>query len=142
MVKLNPHSLRDKTLGDWHDVLYVQNARIYQPVLEAGLASAPSEARGLARIFTHFNLRAKVGSKPRILDVSCGIGRHSIHLAKLGYEVVGFDFSPYFLRTARRLAKAEGLGEGSARFVEGDTKEIRRILEGRGEVDFDGIICM
>ena len=115
---------------------------IYQPVLEAGLSSAPLEARGLAKIFKHFRLRAKVGSNPRILDVSCGIGRHSINLARLGYEVVGFDFSPYFLRTARRLARQEGLGRHRVRFYEGDTTQIQEILEENGEVDFDAIICM
>jgi SAM-dependent methyltransferase len=128
-------------LSEWHD-LYVKNASVYQPILEAGLSSAPSEAKGLAKIFEANGLRLKGASKPRILDVSCGIGRHSVQLAKLGYEVVGFDFSPYFLRTARRLAKAEGLGKESVRFVEGDTKEIRRMLEGRGEAGFDAIICM
>jgi len=128
-------------LSEWHD-LYVKNASVYQPVLEAGLPSAPSEAKGLAKIFEVNGLRSNGEVRPRILDVSCGIGRHSIHLARLGYEVVGFDFSPHFLRTARRLAKAEGLGKGSVRFIEGDTKEIRRILEERGEVGFDAIICM
>ncbi len=135
--------MRDKTLGDWHDVLYVQNARIYQPVLKAGLSSAPSEARGLAKIFSNFNLRAKVGSRPKILDVSCGIGRHSINLAKLGYEVVGFDFSLYFLKTARKLARQEGLSERSVlRFYERDTEQIQEILRANGETDFDAIICM
>ncbi len=130
-------------MGDWHDILYVQNARIYQPVLEAGLSSAPSEARGLAKIFSHFNLRARVGSRPKILDVSCGIGRHSINLAKLGYEVVGFDFSPHFLKTARKLARQEGLSKRSVlRFYEGDTAQIQEILQGKGETDFDAIICM
>ncbi len=130
-------------MSDWPDILYVQNARIYQPILEAGLSSAPSEARGLAKIFSHFNLRAKVGSIPKILDVSCGIGRHSINLAKLGYEVVGFDFSPHFLKTARELARQEGLRKHSVlRFYEGDTTQIQEILQANGETSFDAIICM
>ncbi len=129
-------------MSDWHDLLYVKNARVYQPVLEAGLPSAPSEASGLARIFEANGIRSRSRKKPKILDVSCGIGRHSINLAKRGYEVVGFDFSPYFLRTARRLAKDEGLSKASVRFIDGDTADIHRILEERGETDFDGIICM
>jgi len=97
----------------------------------------------LAKIFSHFNLRARVGSRPKILDVSCGIGRHSINLAKLGYEVVGFDFSPYFLKTARKLARQEGLSKRSVlRFYEGDTTQIQEILQANGETDFDAIICM
>lgn len=128
-------------MEDWHHLLYVENARIYQPVLEAGLPSAPREAKGLDTLFRHFGLDHAEG-RPKILDVSCGIGRHSINLAKLGYEVVGFDFSPFFLRTARRLAKREGLGPDTVRFYDGDTKCLREILESRGEGKFDAIICM
>ena len=142
-LKSGLYSPGDKTLDDWHDILYVQNARIYQPVLEAGLSSAPSEARGLAEIFSRFNLRAKAGRRPKILDVACGIGRHSINLAKLGYEVVGFDFSPYFLKTARRLARQEGLKQRSVlRFYQGDTAQIKEILHVNRETNFDAIICM
>jgi SAM-dependent methyltransferase len=93
-------------------------------------------------LFESNGLRSKGGKKTRILDVSCGIGRHSINLARLGYEVVGFDFSQYFLRTARRLAKQEGLGKESVRFIDGDTREIHDVLEECGEADFDAIICM
>ncbi len=128
-------------MSEWRD-LYVKNASVYQPVLEAGLASAPSEARGLVRIFESNGIRSKSRNPVRILDVSCGIGRHSVSLARLGYEVIGFDFSPYFLKTARRLAKAEGLAKKSIRFIEGDTTEIYKILEKGRERDFDVIICM
>lgn len=118
--------------------LYVKNARIYQPVLEAGLAIAPSEAKGLARIFR----KRGVSGSSKILDVCCGIGRHSVELAKLGYEVVGFDFSAYFLKTAERLAKRNNLSKHQLRFYHGDTKYLRKILTDRGEGSFDAIICM
>jgi ubiquinone/menaquinone biosynthesis C-methylase UbiE len=127
-------------LIDWN-VIYVDNARIYQPVLEAGLPSAPAEARGLDRMFRRFGLGRHKG-RSKVLDVSCGIGRHSINLVKLGYEVVGFDFSPHFLRTARRLAKQEDIGRDSLQFVEGDASRLREILESRGETGFDAVISM
>lgn len=127
-------------MTDWH-VLYVDNARVYQPVLEAGLASAPAEAKGLDKVFRRFGPN-HVGRRPKILDLSCGIGRHSISLAKLGYEVVGFDFSPYFLKTAQRLANREGLRRDSVRFIEGDANRLREILGERGEAGFDAVVCM
>ena len=40
------------------------------------------------------------GPKVRILDFSCGIGTFVIALAKLGYEVSGFDGSPGMLEQA------------------------------------------
>lgn len=36
------------------------------------------------------------------LDLPCGAGRHSRHLADLGYHVVGADIDESFLQTARR----------------------------------------
>ncbi len=121
-------------MPNWFHEIYVKNAAIYQPVLEAGLKTAPDEARGLSKIFSKYGV--KKGS--RVLDVSCGIGRHSINLAKLGYEVVGYDLSPYFLRTARNLAKKARAK--NIRFVQGDTSNLSKILG--GESKFDAIICM
>jgi 2-polyprenyl-3-methyl-5-hydroxy-6-metoxy-1,4-benzoquinol methylase len=45
----------------------------------------------------------------RIADVGCGTGRASIHLAKRGARVTGFDFSPEALRVAKLDAEGEGL---------------------------------
>ena len=43
------------------------------------------------------------GSK--ILDVCCGSGRHSIALAKRGYDVTGFDLSKYLISQAVKEKK-------------------------------------
>ena len=40
----------------------------------------------------------------RLLDVGCGPGRHSIELAKRGYEVVGIDPSPAMIEAAQERA--------------------------------------
>jgi len=37
----------------------------------------------------------------RMLDLACGKGRHSIHLAKKGYTVVGLDLSTESIKAAR-----------------------------------------
>lgn len=41
-----------------------------------------------------------------ILDIGCGTGRHSIELAKRGYNVTGFDLSDAQLNKARKKAAA------------------------------------
>ena len=43
-----------------------------------------------------------------IIDIGCGTGRHSIELAKRGYDVTGLDISDKMLDEARE--KAENLG--------------------------------
>jgi len=120
--------------------LYVDNASTYQPILESGLKKAPSEVRGLTREFKAFRVPAP--RKARVLDVSCGIGRHSINFAKRGYTVVGYDFSESFLVKARRLAKSMRLPRERLRFCRGDLADITRTLRRNRESGFDAIISM
>ncbi len=54
----------------------------------------------------------------RVLDVPCGIGRLSIPLSLLGFNVLGIDFSEKFIEYAIRK-KAE-YNSTTARFVVGD----------------------
>ena len=44
-----------------------------------------------------------------ILDMCCGVGRHSLELARRGYKVTGVDRTESYLDAARRKAKAENL---------------------------------
>ena len=69
----------------------------------------------------------------RVLDVGCGPGRHSLALARRGYEVVGVDHSAEFVHLARAAAAAEQL---SATFEELDVRELDRPDE------FDATICL
>ena len=48
--------------------------------------------------------------KARILDIGCGTGRHSIELARRGYQVTGVDLSESMLERAREKARAAQLG--------------------------------
>ena len=57
----------------------------------------------------------------RILDLACGHGRHSIPLAKLGFDVTGFDLSQKFLDRARADAVSRG---ASVRLIRGDMREL------------------
>jgi cyclopropane fatty-acyl-phospholipid synthase-like methyltransferase len=44
-----------------------------------------------------------------ILDVGCGTGRHSIELAKRGYNLTGLDLSTEMLAMAEDAAKSAGV---------------------------------
>jgi len=41
----------------------------------------------------------------KVLDVCCGAGRHSLELAKRGYDVTGIDLSEYLIETADKNLK-------------------------------------
>ncbi|MEF8835268.1 MAG: methyltransferase domain-containing protein [Candidatus Thermoplasmatota archaeon] len=59
----------------------------------------------------------------KILDQCCGIGRHSLELARRGYEVTGVDITEKYLEGARKKARKEGL---DVEFVKADIREFRR----------------
>ena len=48
-------------------------------------------------------------NEAHILDIGCGTGRHSLELARRGYNVTGIDLSPDMIRKARALAVKENL---------------------------------
>ncbi|HEY7088733.1 MAG TPA: class I SAM-dependent methyltransferase [Tepidisphaeraceae bacterium] len=70
----------------------------------------------------------------RILDVGCGVGRHSLELARRGFKVVGLDVSPKFVELANQAAKCEGL---SAEFLLGDARQMHL-----ADQDFDAAVCL
>jgi SAM-dependent methyltransferase len=44
-------------------------------------------------------------TRSKVLDIACGAGRHSIELARRGFDVTGFDLSPYLIGEARKVLK-------------------------------------
>jgi SAM-dependent methyltransferase len=68
-----------------------------------------------------------------VLDVGCGTGRHSIELAKRGYEVTGLDLSSEMLARAADSAKAAGVN------VDWIRADATRFALPR---KYDGVICL
>ncbi|HEX6356362.1 class I SAM-dependent methyltransferase [Actinophytocola sp.] len=56
-----------------------------------------------------------------VLDAGCGMGEHTIHLARLGYEVLGVDFSSPAVEAARGNAARQGV---AARFEVADVLDL------------------
>jgi SAM-dependent methyltransferase len=56
----------------------------------------------------------------KILDLCCGVGRHSLELARRGFQVTGVDRTASYLKKARGIAKKENL---KVKFVQADMRE-------------------
>ncbi|WP_158057256.1 class I SAM-dependent methyltransferase [Halorussus halophilus] len=54
------------------------------------------------REFVGLETRGELGQ--RVLDVGCGTGENALYLARRGHDVLGVDFAPRAVRTARTKA--------------------------------------
>lgn len=64
-----------------------------------------------------------IGPGTHILDLCCGVGRHSLELARRGFHVTGVDRTRLYLDRASRQAEAEGL---KIEFVQDDMRSFCR----------------
>jgi len=62
-------------------------------------------------------LNKHLGAKGCVLDLACGIGRHTIPLCQMGFGVVGLDVSPKLLKIAKQRSKQVQLVRGDMRFL-------------------------
>lgn len=81
-----------------------------------------------------------------LLDIPCGFGRHTVELAKRGFQMTGIDISAEFLQTLQQQITAEQL---PIQVIHGDilTTEIGALFDGAyclgnsfGYVNYDGMM--
>ena len=68
-----------------------------------------------------------------IIDIGCGTGRHSIELAKRGFNVTGIDISEGMLSEAVKTAKAENV---KVNFIKADATSFK------AEDKYDAAVCL
>jgi SAM-dependent methyltransferase len=108
------------------------------PILERDKAKSKKEAQQLHKLLRRHN----VLPPSKLLDYSCGIGRHAIELFRLGYEVVGYDPSPAYIRIAKRWT-SDLLGkDNKIRFYNGEPTKASKLLSDNRDSGFNGAILM
>ncbi len=113
-----------KVKKDWHKDFFKNS--FYNPASPLAVKRAVGESAFIAKA-----LRLKKGAK--ILDLCCGPGRHSVLLAKKGFEVTGLDFSREYLAEASARARKAGV---KVRLIRADMRKLKFNRE------FDAVINM
>jgi len=91
---------------------------------------SPEIAAPVERELDFIQSHLPLATFPRVLDIPCGIGRHSGPLSSLGYDVLGID------RSSSALAVAQARYPG-VRFQQGDMFAL-----GPGPRIVDGVLCL
>ncbi|HYB90119.1 MAG TPA: methyltransferase domain-containing protein [Candidatus Binataceae bacterium] len=99
----------------------------FEPILfnEERVALARIEAEKVAGL-----LGLTPGAK--LLDLCCGVGRHSVEFARQGFSVTGVDLNQAYLDRARSRAEAENL---AIEFVQSDMRDFIRARAFDGAVN-------
>lgn len=81
---------------------------------EENMEKAPEEIEKIEKLL-------EIEPPQKVLDLCCGIGRHSIPLAERGYEVTGVDITEQYIKKARSRAK----NNLNVEFIQDDMKKYR-----------------
>jgi len=114
----------------WTKKMFVDHPELFLPYLDERLKFAKKEALAIRRIFESRD----VPKNGKVLDLCCGIGRHSVELAKMGYRVFGVDLAPVHIERAEELAKRNNVSRRT-KFVVGDMRNIFELATGMGKFD-------
>lgn len=92
--------------------------RVLTPVLfgPAIVAKAPAQVEAICALL-------QLGPGARLLDLPCGVGRHTVEFARRGHRVTGVDRTRGYLERARATVAEAGL---DAEIVQGDMRSFRR----------------
>ncbi|MGN0389517.1 MAG: GNAT family N-acetyltransferase [Wujia sp.] len=74
--------------------------------------------------------------KGSLLDLGCGIGRHSLQFAELGYDVCGVDFSDKHIAYAKEELQKLNSERKKCRFVCDDVRTFQ------DDKQYDNVICL
>jgi SAM-dependent methyltransferase len=116
----------------WTEKLFLEAGDSFRRVLEGFVPQAAEEVKFIRQIFEAHGVRAG----KCVLDLACGIGRHSVELARLGYQVTGVDLAPTYIAHAKDIAKKQKVSQ-KTRFLTGDMREVDHVLAGER---FDAVI--
>jgi ubiquinone/menaquinone biosynthesis C-methylase UbiE len=120
-------------MSDWAGKLFVEHADLFLKLLNEKWSRTEDVVSGIVRVLSSLGI-----TSGNLLDLCCGNGRISIHMAKKGFKAVGVDFSRAFLDDAKKKAVEHGVSN-RVTFLEGDVRNLREVV-GHVSQSFDVIV--
>jgi ubiquinone/menaquinone biosynthesis C-methylase UbiE len=120
-------------LTDWREDLFIKRSDLSIKILNSRWPVTEKLVDSIVSKLGEYGI-----GKGRVLDLCCGNGRISIHLARKGFDVVGVDFSRAFIEDARRRAQEYNVSD-KCYFIEGDVRDLINNLRG-GDRGFDLVV--
>lgn len=99
---------------DWVNKLFIDRSDLFLRLLNQKWPETEELVNGMTKVLDGFGIKSG-----NLLDLCCGNGRVSIHMAKKGFKTVGVDISMAFPDDAGRKAKEHGVSN-LVTFLEGD----------------------
>jgi SAM-dependent methyltransferase len=119
---------------DWVSKLFIERSDLFLRLLNQRWPRTEKLVDGITKVLDDFGIKAGY-----LLDLCCGNGRVSIHMAKKGFKVVGVDISRTFLEDAEKKAREHGVSN-LVTFVEGDIRKLVEVVKTRYSRPFDVLV--
>lgn len=120
-------------MSKWTKKLFVECSDLFLKFLDERWSQTEEVVNGMVKVLGDFSI-----TKGNLLDLCCGNGRISIHMAKRGFKAVGVDISKAFLEDAKRKAEEHKVSN-MVTFLEGDVRRLKEVV-GKIRQPFDVVI--
>jgi ubiquinone/menaquinone biosynthesis C-methylase UbiE len=120
-------------MKDWTEKLFVKNSDIFLKFLNERWSRTEEVVNGMVKVLNDFGITSGT-----LLDLCCGNGRISIHMAKKGFKAVGVDISKAFLEDAKIKAEEHKVSK-MVSFLEGDVRNLKKVV-GKIRQPFDVVV--
>jgi len=120
-------------MSSWIRKLFVERSDLFLRLMDERWSRTEELVNGMTKLLDGFGI-----TLGRVLDLCCGNGRISVHMAKRGFRVVGVDISEAFLEDARKKAQEHGVSD-SVTFLQGDVRKLKKLFAG-AEEPFDVVV--
>lgn len=110
----------------------MSNKKTYQSFSGLGVDVAMNRTDDLDKLSLE-HLQTKLN--PRVLDIGCGAGGHTLRMAKVGTEVAAIDTHDFSKEINDLVIKSCDTACGEIKFIKGDVRNLLELIDGEKFTD-------